>query len=93
MKKRKDKNGILLRKGERQLENGNYQYRYTDCYGDRHSFNAKTLDELRKLEREEKRDSEEGRVYAAGDVTVLELVKRYLKLKKASRYNDETDWL
>ncbi len=92
MKKRKDKNGILLRKGERQLENGNYQYRYMDCFGDRHSFNAKTLDELRKLEREEQRENEEGRAYAAGEVTVIELVKRYLKLKNASRYNTKVNY-
>lgn len=90
--KRKDKNGILLRKGERQLDNGFYQYRYTDCFGDRHSFNAETLDDLRKLEREEKRDSEEGRAYAAGEVTVIELVKRYLKLKKSSRYNTKVNY-
>ena len=92
MKKRKDKNGILLRKGERQLDNGFYQYRYTDCFGERHSFNAETLDELRRLEREEKRDSEEGRAYAAGNVTVIELVKRYLKLKKSSRYNTKVNY-
>ncbi len=92
MKKRKDKNGILLRKGERQLDNGFYQYRYTDCFGDRHSFNAESLDELRRMERDEKRDSEEGRAYAAGDVTVIELVKRYLKLKKSSRYNTKVNY-
>ena len=92
MRKRKDKNGILLRKGERQLDNGFYQYRYTDCFGDRHSFNAESLDELRRMERDEKRDSEEGRAYAAGDVTVIELVKRYLKLKKSSRYNTKVNY-
>lgn len=92
MKKRKDKNGILLRKGEAQLANGRYQYRYTDCFGDRHSFNAETLDELRTMEREEKKDSEEGRVYAAGNITVIELVRRYLKLKKASRYNTRVNY-
>ena len=92
MKKRKDKNGILLRKGERQLENGRYQYRYTDPFGERHSFNADTLDELRELERQAKRDSEEGRVYAAGEISVIKLVKRYLKLKQCSRYNTKVNY-
>ena len=92
MKKRKDKNGILLRKGETQLPNGRYQYRYTDCFGDRHSFNAETLDELRVVEREAKKDDEEGRAYAAGNITVIDLVKRYLKLKKSSRYNTKVNY-
>ena len=92
MKKRKDKNGILLRKGEYQLENGRYQYKYTDCFGDRHSFNAETLNELRTLERNAKKDDEEGRSYAAGNITVLQLVLRYLKLKKSSRYNTQVGY-
>ena len=92
MKKRKDKNGILLRKGERQLDNGHYQYRYTDIFGDRHSFNADTLDELRAFEREANRDNEEGREYSAGQITVVELVKRYLKLKQCSRYNTKVNY-
>ncbi len=92
MKKRKDRNGILLRKGERQLENGHYQYRFTDPFGDRHAFNAETLDELRELEREAKRDNEEGRAYAAGNVSVIDLVKRYLKLKQCSRYNTKVNY-
>lgn len=87
--KRKDKNGILLRKGEYQLDNGRYQYKYTDCFGNRHSFNAETLDELRDLERQAKREDEEGRSYAAGEITVIDLVKRYLKLKTKSRYNTQ----
>ena len=92
MRKRKDKNGILLRKGERQLENGHYQYRYSDSLGDRHSFNAATLDELRMMEREAKRESEDGRAYAAGEVSVIDLVKRYLKLKQCSRYNTKVNY-
>ena len=92
MKRRKDKNGLLLRKGERQLDNGRYQYRYTDPFGDRHSFNASTLDELRRMEREEQRDREDGRSYAAGNITVIDLVKRYLRLKHCSRYNTQVNY-
>ena len=92
MKKRRDSSGIILRKGERQLDNGYYQYRYTDPFGDRHAFNAETLDELRRKEREANRDSEEGRAYAAGDISVIDLVKRYLKLKQRSRYNTKVGY-
>ncbi len=92
MKKRKDKNGILLRKGERQLENGTYQYRYTDSFGDRHAINAETLDKLREIERQVAKDNEEGRSYAAGNISVIELVKRYLKLKQSSRYNTRVNY-
>lgn len=92
MKKRKDKNGIVLRKGERQLDNGHYQYRYTDAFGDRHSFNAETLNELRRIEQQEERDSNEGIDYAAGNVSVIDLVKRYLQLKQCSRYNTRVNY-
>ncbi len=92
MKKRKDKNGILLRNGERQLDNGHYQYRYIDPFGERHAFSAGTLDELREKEREEKRNSDEGRIYSAGDISVIDLVKRYLKLKQSSRYNTKVNY-
>ncbi|MCD8014599.1 MAG: site-specific integrase [Lachnospiraceae bacterium] len=34
--KRKDNNGIVLRKGETQLESGRYRYRYTDNIGKQH---------------------------------------------------------
>ncbi len=75
MKKRKDKNGIVLRKGERQLDNGHYQYRYTDAFGGRHSFNAETLNELRSKERQAEKDSNDGIDYAAGNLSVINLVK------------------
>ncbi len=92
MKKRKDKNGILLRKGERHLDNGKYQYRYTDCFGERHAYNADTLDELRAIEREVAKEDDEGRTYSSGNITVLELVQRYLNLKTCSRYNTKVNY-
>ena len=45
--KRKDKDRIVLRKGESQRKDGNYDYRWTTRDGKRHSVYAKTLEELR----------------------------------------------
>ena len=47
--KRKDNKGRILRKGERQREDGIYEYRY-QVNGKRQSLYAVTLDDLRKLE-------------------------------------------
>ena len=47
--KRKDDKGRILRKGERQREDGIYEYRY-QVNGKRQSLYAVTLDDLRKLE-------------------------------------------
>ena len=48
--KRKDKDRIVLRKGESQRKDGNYDYRWTTRDGKRHSVYAKTLEELREKE-------------------------------------------
>ena len=46
--KRKDKDRIVLRKGETQRATGTYDYRWTGKDGKRHSIYAKTLEELRE---------------------------------------------
>ena len=50
--KRKDSHGRVLRTGETQRKKGNYEYRYTDDAGKRHSLYANTLEELRGKEQE-----------------------------------------
>ena len=85
--KRKDKKGRVLRDGESQRKDLRYDYRYTDETGKRRAIYADTLDELRQKEREIQKTEDEGINYAAGKITVLELVKRYLTLKISSRYN------
>ena len=43
--KRKDKNRVVLRKGESYRESdGRYFYRWTDAVGKRHAVYARTLD-------------------------------------------------
>ena len=54
--KRRDKDRIVLRKGEGQRPNGTYDYRWTDIYGKRHTVYAPTLDELREKEKQIARD-------------------------------------
>lgn len=92
--RRRDNKGHVLRTGEGQRKDGKYDYRYTDPCGKRHSVYADSLDELRKKEREIQKwiDDETGVSYEAGEITLLDLVKRYLKLKISSRYNTQQNY-
>ena len=68
--KRKDKDRIVLRKGESQRKDGNYDYRWTTRDGKRHSVYAKTLEELRAKEEEILRDKCDGIKTEARYVTI-----------------------
>lgn len=85
--KRRDDKGRVLKEGEGQRKNGSYDFRYTDIHGKRRSVYAGTLEALREKEREIRRDLDDGLDYAAGGITVLELVERYLAQKQHVRYN------
>lgn len=80
--KRKDKSGRVLKTGENQRKNGTYDYRYTDSHGKVRCVYAKTLEALRKKEEAIQRDMADGIDYAAGEITVSELVDRYMNLKR-----------
>ena len=80
--KRKDKKGRVLRTGESQRKDLTYQYRYTDITGKRRTVYAPTLEELRAKEEEINNAVNIGVDYNAGDVTVLELLERYISLKQ-----------
>ena len=58
--KRKDKDRIVLRKGETQRANGTYDYRWVGKDGKRHSIYAKSLEELREKEKEIEKDKLDG---------------------------------
>lgn len=81
-KKRKDKKGRILKTGENQRKNGTYDYRYTDIHGKVQCVYGKTLEELRKKESVIQRDLADGLDYSAGEITVSELVDRYMNLKR-----------
>ena len=72
--KRKDSKGRVLKDGESQRANGTYDYRYTDIHKKRRCIYAKSLTELRKKEEELWRDLADGIDYAAGEMTVADLV-------------------
>ena len=76
--KRKDKKGRVLRTGESQRKDLIYQYRYTDIHGKRQTIYSSDLKELREKEKEIQAWVDEGLDYAAGNVTVTQLVERYI---------------
>lgn len=90
--KRKDSKGRILRTGESQRQNGTYMYRYTDIRGARQSVYAPTLDELREKERTIQRDIDDGIDYAAGEISVVELMERYIAQKQSVRYNTKVGY-
>ena len=80
--KRKDKKGRVLRTGESQRKDLTYQYRYQDVTGKRRTVYAPTLEELRAKEDEINKAQDSGVDYNAGNVTVIELLERYISLKQ-----------
>ena len=97
--KRKDSKGRILREGEQQRADGRYMYTYTDTVTGKKKFvyswklerNDKTptgkkadlsLREKEKLIEKELRD---GISYSQGEITVLELVERYIAQKRGVR--------
>lgn len=84
--KRKDSKGRILRTGESQRKDLTYQYRYTDVAGKRRTVYAGDLQELRKKEQAIQKDIDDGINYCEGDVTVIELLERYVSLKQGVRH-------
>lgn len=87
MERRKDSKGRVLKKGENERKDGRYQYRYNDAFGTRKTVYANGLNELRDLEKQIEKDIGDGIDYSKGQMTVYELVERYLSLKQGVRYN------
>ena len=91
--KRKDNQGRVLKDGESQRSDGSYQYRYTDIKGKRRYVYAPTLAKLReKEERIQKTVFNDGLDYCAGEITVKELVEKYLRQKQGMRYNTRLNY-
>lgn len=96
--KRKDKKGRILRNGECQRKDGRYQYDYVDLNGDPkclYSWKLEPTDplpqgkrkckSLREKEREVQRDIDDGITPYGGQLTVLELTKKYILIKTGVR--------
>ena len=91
-KKRKDSEGRVLQKGESQRKNLTYQYRWTDALGRRNMVYATTLEALRKKERRVQLEEGLGLDYSARGITVVELVERYIELKRGMRYRTQVGY-
>lgn len=85
--KRKDKDRIVLRKGECQRPNGSYDYRWTDQFGKRHVIYGKTLDELREKEKEVDRDISDGIKAEKRNTTINELFDLWCHIKRGLKDN------
>lgn len=91
---KKDKKGRVLKEGEDQLNDGRYRYRYTDANGKRHavySWKLTTTDRLpvgkrqckslREKEFDIQKDLVDGIDTYGAQITVNELIERYLATK------------
>lgn len=90
--KRKDNKGRILRTGESQRKDLIYQYRYTDIHGKRQTVYSSDLKELREKEKEIQKQLNDGIDYAAGKITVIQLLERYISLKQGVRYNTKVGY-
>lgn len=81
---KKDSRGRNLRPGERQRENGLYEYRYYAATGKRNSIYHEDLAELRALEKKIQRDMDDG-IQTDIDVRKIslnELFRQYMEVRK-----------
>lgn len=94
MERRKDNKGRVLQKGESQRSDLTYMYRYNDLDGKRKCIYGKTLDELRKKEKEISKNLDLG-IYS-NEFTLNQLFYRYLeqnvKLKDRTRHKYRTEY-
>ena len=90
--KRKDNKGRVLKTGESQRKDLIYQYRYTDIRGKRQTIYAPDLQTLRAKEKEIHWFLGDGIDYTSGEITVLQLVERYVSLKRGVRYNTKVGY-
>ena len=81
--KRKDKNRVVLRKGESYRESdGRYFYRWTDAVGKRHAVYARTLDELRVKEVDISKDISDGIKAEAQSITLNQIYELWKDIKR-----------
>lgn len=96
--KRRDKRNRILRNGESQRSDGRYAYVYVDSFGKQrflYSWKPETHDpvpagkrnciSLREKEKKVLRDLDDGIVPYGGNITVIQLVKKYLLQKTGVR--------
>jgi len=103
--KRRDNRNRVLRNGESQRKDGRYAYKYKDLNGDTKFVYSWRLDKndrmpagktmelsLREKEKQIQQDLFDRIVPNGGDLTVLDLVKKYLSLKVNVRHNTQANY-
>ena len=103
--KRRDNRGRILHNGESQRQDGRYAYKYKDLNGEYKFIYSWRLDKndrtpagrakdlsLREKERQIQQDQFNQVVPNGGDLTVLELVEKYLSLKVNVRHNTQANY-
>lgn len=105
MERRKDSRGRVLNNGEAQEKNGRYKYQYTNLFGERKAvYSWKLLPSdrtpsgkrndlsLREKEKQILADLNSGIVPCGGDMTVLQLVEKYISQKTGVRHNTKAGY-
>jgi site-specific recombinase XerD len=103
--KRRDNKNRILRNGESQRKDGRYMYKYLDNAGNvKYVYSWKLVKTdivpqgakgdipLRDKEKQIQKDLGDGIHSSGGDMTVLELVKKYVSQKKGVRHNTEANY-
>lgn len=103
--KRRDNKNRVLRNGESQMKDGRYMYKYLDSNGkpnyvyswrlvqtDVTPQGKKDKPPLRDLIKTINRDLDDGIYSKGGEMTVLELVKKYVSQKTGVRHNTEANY-
>ena len=103
--KRRDNRNRILHNGESQRQDGRYAYKYTDINGETKFVYSWRLDKndrapagkpqdlsLREKERQIQQDLFNQIVPNGGNLTVLELVQKYLSLKVNVRHNTQANY-
>ncbi len=105
MVRRKDSKGRVLNDGETQRTDGRYAYQYTDKLGNRkiiYSWKLLPADKtpsgkrkdlsLREKENQINNDLNNGIMPCGGNMTVLELVEKYISQKTGVRHNTQANY-
>lgn len=87
MAKRYDKKHRLLKTGERQRQNGTYEYRWTNRIGKTESVSAPTLEELRVKEEQILKDKSDGIRVDDQNVKLDDLYELWCHLKRGLKDN------
>lgn len=103
--KRRDKRNRILHNGESQRADGRYRYKYVDMLGHEHNVYSWRLDHndpnpagrkmdlsLREKEKLIEKDVFDRIVPNGGNMTVLELVEKYISLKTGVRHNTRANY-